>query len=100
MSKQGGAPTRTSLRGRWRTGPVGRGRAPLGCGRLRGVRRGPRLGLATANSSIYVVVMSTRAMQEATFLILTSLAAGSQHGYGIIADVTEISGGRVKLLAE
>ena len=38
-------------------------------------------------------------MQEATFLILTSLAAGSQHGYGIIADVTEISGGRVKLLA-
>ena len=38
-------------------------------------------------------------MQEATFLILTSLAAGSQHGYGIIADVAEISGGRVKLLA-
>jgi DNA-binding PadR family transcriptional regulator len=38
-------------------------------------------------------------MQEATFLILTSLAAGSQHGYGIISDVAEISGGRVKLLA-
>ena len=38
-------------------------------------------------------------MQEATYLILTALAAGSQHGYGIIADVTEISGGRVRLRA-
>jgi DNA-binding PadR family transcriptional regulator len=36
-------------------------------------------------------------MQEATFLILTALAAGSQHGYGIILDVQEISGGRVRL---
>jgi DNA-binding PadR family transcriptional regulator len=43
--------------------------------------------------------MGTRAMQEATYLILTSLAAGSQHGYGIIADVAGISGGRVRLLA-
>lgn len=38
-------------------------------------------------------------MQEATFLILTALAAGSQHGYGIITDVREISGGRVRLRA-
>jgi len=38
-------------------------------------------------------------MQEATFLILTALAAGSQHGYGIIADVRQISGGRVRLRA-
>jgi DNA-binding PadR family transcriptional regulator len=43
--------------------------------------------------------MSKRAMQEATFLILTALAAGSQHGYGIITDVTGISGGRVRLRA-
>jgi DNA-binding PadR family transcriptional regulator len=43
--------------------------------------------------------MSERAMQEATYLILTALAAGSQHGYGIIADVTQISGGRVRLRA-
>jgi DNA-binding PadR family transcriptional regulator len=41
--------------------------------------------------------MATRAMQEATFLILTALADGSQHGYGIIADVQQISGGRVRL---
>lgn len=38
-------------------------------------------------------------MQEATFLILTALAASSQHGYGIITDVQEISGGRVRLRA-
>jgi len=43
--------------------------------------------------------MAKRAMQEATFLILTALAAGSQHGYGIIADVTRISDGRVRLRA-
>ena len=36
-------------------------------------------------------------MQEATFLILTALAAGSQHGYGIITDVETISEGRVRL---
>jgi DNA-binding PadR family transcriptional regulator len=38
-------------------------------------------------------------MQEATFLILTSLAETPQHGYGIINDVAEISGGRVRLRA-
>jgi DNA-binding PadR family transcriptional regulator len=38
-------------------------------------------------------------MQEATFLILTALAERSQHGYGIITDVREISGGRVQLRA-
>jgi DNA-binding PadR family transcriptional regulator len=43
--------------------------------------------------------MASRAMQEATFLILTALAAGSQHGYGIITDVQAISGGRVQLKA-
>ncbi|GAA4555891.1 PadR family transcriptional regulator [Planotetraspora kaengkrachanensis] len=38
-------------------------------------------------------------MQEPTFLILTALAAGPQHGYGIITDVLEISGDRVRLRA-
>jgi DNA-binding PadR family transcriptional regulator len=38
-------------------------------------------------------------MQEATFLILTALADRSQHGYGIINEVQEISGGRVRLRA-
>ena len=38
-------------------------------------------------------------MQEATFLILTALAGGIQHGYGIITDVERISGRRVRLRA-
>jgi DNA-binding PadR family transcriptional regulator len=43
--------------------------------------------------------MSQRPLQEPTFLILTALAAGTQHGYGIMTDVASISGGRVKLRA-
>lgn len=38
-------------------------------------------------------------MQEATFLILTALAGESQHGYGLIAEVEQISAGRVRLRA-
>jgi histidinol-phosphate aminotransferase len=38
-------------------------------------------------------------MQEPTFLILTALAAGPQHGYGIMTDVAQISAGRVRLRA-
>jgi DNA-binding PadR family transcriptional regulator len=38
-------------------------------------------------------------MQEPTFLILTALAAGPQHGYGIMTDVAQISAGRVKVRA-
>jgi DNA-binding PadR family transcriptional regulator len=43
--------------------------------------------------------MSSQAMQEPTFLILTALAAGPQHGYGIMTDVASISAGRVQLRA-
>ena len=43
--------------------------------------------------------MAKRGMQEATFLILTALAGGAQHGYGIIADVEEISDEQVRLKA-
>ncbi|TWE09290.1 PadR family transcriptional regulator [Rudaeicoccus suwonensis] len=44
--------------------------------------------------------MSThRGLHEASFLILTSLAGSSQHGYAIITDVQELSGGRVTLRA-
>jgi PadR family transcriptional regulator PadR len=50
--------------------------------------------------SIYADSMSMkRGMQEATFLILTALAGGSQHGYGIVTDVAQISDGRVQLKA-
>lgn len=43
--------------------------------------------------------MSNRPLQEPTFLILTALAGGAQHGYGIMTDVGQLSGGRVKLHA-
>jgi DNA-binding PadR family transcriptional regulator len=43
--------------------------------------------------------MSELPLREPTFLILTALAAGAQHGYGIMTDVAEISGGRVQLRA-
>ena len=36
-------------------------------------------------------------MREPTFLILTALAAEPRHGYGIITDVTDLSGGRTRL---
>jgi PadR family transcriptional regulator PadR len=38
-------------------------------------------------------------MQESGFLILTALAGGTQHGYGIVTDVAQISDGRVQLKA-
>lgn len=43
--------------------------------------------------------MTETSLREPTFLILTTLAAGAQHGYGIMADVSRISDGRVRLRA-
>ncbi|MES9537812.1 MULTISPECIES: PadR family transcriptional regulator [unclassified Actinomadura] len=40
-----------------------------------------------------------KSMQEPTFLILTALADGPQHGYGIMSDVEQISDGRTRLRA-
>src|SRR3954449_11521781 len=37
-------------------------------------------------------------MREPTFLILTALATGPRHGYGIIQEITALSEGRVVLL--
>jgi DNA-binding PadR family transcriptional regulator len=42
--------------------------------------------------------MSYRPLQEPSFLILTALAAGPQHGYAIQAEVARISDGQVTLL--
>ncbi len=36
-------------------------------------------------------------MREPTYLVLTALAAGRRHGYGVIKDVESISNGRVRL---
>ena len=41
--------------------------------------------------------MTEPSLREPTFLILTALAAGAQHGYGIMTDVSQISDGQVRL---
>src|SRR5215469_14596504 len=68
-------------------------------GVLRRIRFCASRELAMYSSTIYTVGMGIRPMQEATFLILTALADGSKHGYGIISQVAGISGGRVRLRA-
>ncbi len=71
---------------------------------MRPAPRSPRSRVAPSlfpmyRLAVYNKGMSIRPLQEPAFLILTSLAAGPQHGYGIMADVTKISTGRVRLRA-
>jgi DNA-binding PadR family transcriptional regulator len=44
------------------------------------------------------MVVAMAAMREPTFLILTALAAGPRHGYGIIKEVAALSEGQIALL--
>src|ERR1700733_6035522 len=41
--------------------------------------------------------MANRAMTGQAFFVLTALADGPRHGYGIVREVVELSQGRVKL---
>jgi DNA-binding PadR family transcriptional regulator len=43
--------------------------------------------------------MTDAPMREPTFLVLTALAAGPQHGYAVIEDVVRMTSGRVRLRA-
>ena len=43
--------------------------------------------------------MGQHEMREATFLILSALAGGPQHGYSIMQDVQSLSDGRVTMRA-
>jgi DNA-binding PadR family transcriptional regulator len=43
--------------------------------------------------------MTRPPLREPTFLILTALASGSLHGYGVIQEVAALSGDRVRLRA-
>jgi DNA-binding PadR family transcriptional regulator len=58
----------------------------------------PRLA-PICRSPVYVVTMSeySRPMQEPTLLLLTALADEPRHGYALMQEVAEISGGRVRL---
>lgn len=44
-----------------------------------------------------IVDKVTTPLQEPTFLILTALAEEPRHGYGVIQEVAQLSGGRVTL---
>jgi DNA-binding PadR family transcriptional regulator len=44
-----------------------------------------------------IVTGVTTPLQEPTFLILTALAEEPRHGYGVIQEVAQLSGGRVTL---
>jgi PadR family transcriptional regulator, regulatory protein PadR len=41
--------------------------------------------------------VTNKALTEPAFYVLTALAGGPRHGYGILAEVDEFSGGRVRL---
>ena len=54
--------------------------------------------LVIGSPSVYIHV-TVKEMREATFAILTALADAPRHGYGIIAEVADVSDGHVRLLA-
>ena len=43
--------------------------------------------------------MTETVLREPTFLLLTALAGGRQHGYGLVQDVLKLSDGQVHLRA-
>jgi len=43
--------------------------------------------------------MTDADMREPTFLLLTALASGPKHGYGLLQEIEKISGGRLRLRA-
>jgi PadR family transcriptional regulator, regulatory protein PadR len=57
--------------------------------------RGP--GLDEYHAVQYIGGMADKAMTGQAFFVLTALADGPRHGYGIVGEVAELSGGQVKL---
>jgi DNA-binding PadR family transcriptional regulator len=45
----------------------------------------------------YIDAVADRSMTGQAFFVLTALAEGPRHGYGIVGEVAELSQGRVKL---
>ena len=45
----------------------------------------------------YIGGMAVKPMTGQAFFVLTALAGGPRHGYGIVGEVAELSGGRVRL---
>jgi PadR family transcriptional regulator len=45
----------------------------------------------------YIQFVASAGLTEPAFFVLTALAGGSRHGYGILGEVAELSEGRVRL---
>src|SRR6202020_2883623 len=70
--------------------------------RLRDVTEPPRRDvgwLPSTNILVSIILgrMAIRSMTGQAFFVLTALADGPRHGYGIVREVVELSQGRVKL---
>lgn len=70
--------------------------------RLLGLHPGTRLGRVLGVSTNIVASTILAGMADGTmtgqaFFVLTALAGGPRHGYGIVGEVAELSGGRVRL---
>jgi DNA-binding PadR family transcriptional regulator len=48
---------------------------------------------------VFILVAVRKAMHEPTFWILTALIDAPRHGYGVIQQVAELSGGQTRLQA-
>lgn len=46
-----------------------------------------------------LLAMTDAPMREPTFLVLTALAGEPQHGYAVLEDIAQMTGGRVRLRA-
>jgi PadR family transcriptional regulator, regulatory protein PadR len=57
----------------------------------------PSNGLADILVSSILAGMAPRPMTGQAFFVLTALADGPRHGYGIVGEVAELSQGRVRL---
>jgi DNA-binding PadR family transcriptional regulator len=56
-----------------------------------------RLGSVALYHRVRYIGGVREALREPTFLILTALATGPLHGYGLITEVAKLSGGRLTL---
>src|SRR6202034_3082530 len=76
------------------TNPTARGTAD---GAFRLVRLEPISAFDQYNFFHYIDCMTATPMTGPAFLVLTALADGPRHGYGIVREVAELSENRVKL---
>lgn len=58
-----------------------------------------RRALAYTRWAVYALAVKSGFLGESSFLVLTALASGPQHGYAVLEDIARITDGRVKMRA-